>query len=182
MSDPKEKAEQLKQYFATAETDNAKNEGNPELKNNPDYSAYTDTPEEEKTEPETENISPLPAPLRLVQMQQILVAIVTGIAAIACSAALRQVKFLSFLLLSLYFVLLAFLLEYDWRRGNILQIVAVCTHVFPRTRSTQIICRDMQSVYSFFLPNKKSDFAEGYVYAIWVRRSNPKAALAYQPL
>ncbi len=129
-----------------------------------------------------EDIAPIPNPLRMVQLQQGLIAVVLFITAIACSILFKEVKFLSIILLSLYFVYMLLSLEIDWRKGKINQNVVACTHVIARTRTTQVICRDTQRVYNYFLPDKKSGFVEGYTYIVWTRSSNPKAVLAYQPL
>ncbi len=129
-----------------------------------------------------EDIKPIPGPLRMVQFQQVLIAAGLAIASIAAAIALKQVKFLSIMILSIYFVAMAAMLEWDWRKGKISQRVVACTHVITRTRTTQVICRDTQYVYNYFLPDKRSGFVEGYTYIVWTRNSNPKAVLAYQPL
>ena len=172
MNDIREEAEQLKRFLAEEE---AKNNESPEKE------AISAEWKDESADG-TDAAPPMPAPLRRRQTQQILSALAIGVASILCAVCFKQLKFLSFFLLGLYFVALAFLLEYDWTKGNVLQIVAACTHVISKQRVAKIICRDTENVYDFLLPARKSEFAEGYVYAIWVRRSEPKTILAYQPL
>lgn len=171
MNDIREEAEQLKRFLAEEE---AKNNESPEKD-----AVVSEWREENADETDA---PPMPAQLRRRQTQQILSALAIGVASILCAVCFKQLKFLSFFLLGLYFVALAFLLEYDWKKGNILQIVTACTHVISKQRVTKIICRDTENVYDFLLPARKSEFAEGYVYAIWVRRNEPKTILAYQPL
>lgn len=157
----------------------------------PDSSHLSAPPEPlaaSKDEP-TENLenadlplAPLPPPLCMMQIQQFLIAIGLALLAVVSVILLRQVKMLSLLLLSLYFVYLAVMIGYDWRKGRIEEKVVACTRVIVRMKSTQIICRDMNFVYNYFLPDRKSDFIEGCPYIIWTRSSNPKAILSYQPL
>jgi len=127
-------------------------------------------------------LAPLPPPLRMMQIQQLLIAVGLALLSVVSAILLKQVKMLSVLLLGLYFVYLAFMIGYDWRKGKIEEKVVACTRVIVRMKNTQIICRDMNFVYNYFLPDRKSNFIEGCPYIIWTRSSNPKAILSYQPL
>jgi len=206
MTDPKKEARELQEFFGLNENDDPRLSGGfpdgasvsdsaPEEIEFVDDSPYANIEAEHieqisSTESgastdlkgQEESIAPIPGPLRMIQLQQGLIAVVLFIAAIAAAIIFKEVKFLSFTLLSLYFVYMLIALEYDWRKGKIRQKVVACTHIITRTRTTQIICRDTQCVYNYFLPDKKSGFVEGYTYIVWTRDSNPKAVLAYQPL
>ena len=125
---------------------------------------------------------PLPEPLAALQVKQCILAAAIAFAAIVLAIFAKQPQPLALLLASLYFFWSAWFVSYDWQRGRISQQVVVCTQTITRSKTTQIICRDQNNIYTYIVPDKKSDIYEGYTYIIWSHINNPKKIMAYQPL
>lgn len=128
------------------------------------------------------NDNPLPQPLEALRFQQRVVAIVAAFLSFAFSIFFKQLQPLTLLLLSLYFFWMAWFVEYNWKKGRILQNVVMCSQVIKRARTTQIVCRTEDRVYSYMIPNRKSVFTEGHMYIVWVNEANPKAIMAFLPI
>lgn len=181
--DPRQEAKEIQEFLSDPENEISGEEEELSLPTEEEFSLESGlTPEEGSGGEAEDETEPMPGPIRTIQFQQLLIAVGLVIFAIVAAIMLKQVKFLSVALISLYFVGMALSLEYDWMKGRIDQRVVACTHIILRAKSSQIICRDTQCVYTYYIPDKKSSFVEGYTYIIWSRQSSPKAILAYQPL
>lgn len=125
---------------------------------------------------------PLPQPLAILRLKQTTTAIVIAVIAVVMAIVLRKIEALLLLVPALYFLWMAWFVEYDWDKGKIEQHVVACTQVQVLVNSTRLVCRDDLTVYSYIVPGKKTDFVEGYSYIIWSHVDNPRAVMAYQPI
>lgn len=144
-----------------------------------------DIPQEDVTEEDQQakkESEPLPQPLAVLRLKQGATAIVIAVIAVVMAIVLRKIEALLLLVPALYFLWMAWLVEYDWDKGKIEQHVVACTQAQVLVNSTRLVCRDELTVYSYIVPGKKTDFVEGYSYIIWSHVDNPRAVMAYQPI
>ena len=135
-------------------------------------------------EDDTENNETLeiPAPLRRLQYKQCMTAAALTVVTIIVSIAFRAPEALVLLIFCAYFLCLAFFVSYDWAKGNIDQRVVACVQVVNGTKTQHVICRDIDHIYDYMLPGKRSLFVEGGTYVVWTHRDRPKAIMAYTPI
>lgn len=151
-----------------------------------------DAPQEESTqtkeaqagtdETSEEHHREIPYPLQTLRVKQTYCAIAAAVVTAIALIVTREPKVLALLLLSLYMLWLRWKVGYDWERGRIQEEVLVCTQVVHYTKTTMIVCRNEDMVYSFTIPKKTQAYIEGATYVFWWHEDRPHVIMAYQPL
>ena len=153
------------------------------LKDEPqEESAQTTEAQGGADEPSEEQARGIPYPLQTLRVKQTYCAIAIAVITVIALFVTREPRVAVLLLLSLYMLWLRWKVSYDWEHGRIQEEVLVCTQVVHYTKTTMIVCRNEDMVYSFTIPKKTQAYIEGATYVFWWHEDRPHVIMAYQPL
>ncbi len=131
----------------------------------------------------------LPDGLLKVALQQLLTAVVSALVAIGVLITMRAPQSAILFIASGWLIWLALSICYDYHSGEILERPLLCVSVQrgPKIQNrTRVVFRTQEEVptyFEYFVPGRKvRAFTENYAYVIYVRKSNPRLMLGYQPL
>lgn len=143
--------------------------------------------EEEKTF--IELFRSLPDGLFRVVVQQLAMAFLALVAGIFIIITLKSAQAIILMVAAGWLAWLGISIIYDYASGKIIERPLLCAsvqrtlHFQNRTRVVFRTQEDIPSYFEFFIPGRKVRyFSENYAYIIYVRESNPRVMLGFQPL
>lgn len=176
--------------FWKSNKDALENDGDVLYEESEEAEETTATEDDEENKTLRELFFSLPDGLFRVALQQIVVAAITLILGIAALIFTRAPQSAILFAASGWLIWMALSTCFDYQSGEILEMPLICVSVQQGVKvqnRTRVVFRtqdeDCPSYFEYFIPGRKvNHFVENYVYVLYVRKSNPKLLIGFQPL
>ena len=123
----------------------------------------------------------LPNALQRLISNRIIAAIIIICVCIFASIALKTISFIIGAILSLYLILIAYKLRYDYAKGYIHEYTLSCISTKQTRQNTNVVfLDDNEKNHVFIYPSKKNLFFENVKYTIYTHNQNEKVIIAFE--